>query len=312
MTALAAVVLAHRDPMQVRRLVRSLHDVPIFLHCDAKTSEDQFSAMIARAPDRVHVCRRIPTSLASWSLVEAEVLGLRQAVSRTNASHIAVLSGSDYPLLSVPGLLEELQRWPGQSYFWNVPLPHRPWDTPRHPDGGLWRLRRRFWTRDGQVVFARGVPLRWPVPREVPPGVEPRAGSQWKIYARRHVIALLDIIDSRADLVRYWRSSLVPDETFVASVLGSEALMGRPALAPCWLQPWFTSWPGDAQHPRWLVARDFDRLAAAAQGPSVGPADAISQARHDAGPHRKLFARKFSTSTASHLLDRIDEELRQG
>lgn len=79
--------------------------------------------------------------------------------------------------------------------LWNVPLPHDKWNTRLHRDGGRWRIRYRFWCRDDNVVSVAGVPLRWPFPRRVPGDVQLRAGTQWKIYARRHAEALLRCVD---------------------------------------------------------------------------------------------------------------------
>jgi hypothetical protein len=305
-TPLAAVVLAHADAPHVRRLVRALDDVPVFLHCDAKTPHEVFREMLAGSPDRVTVVPRRPTSLASWSLVDAELAGLRAALARTDARHIAVLSGADYPVVPMRVLFEELAAAPDRTLMWNVPLPLPAWDTPRHPDGGMWRLRYRFLTWRDQVVFLRDVPLRWPRPRRLPEGVEFRAGSQWKVYARRDAEALVRTAETRPDLVRFWRTTLVPDETFAASVLATPELTGAAALAPCTTSRWFMDWPGKgAQHPRWLTEAHFDRLAAP-RAPSV-PAGGGSSL--DEAPGRTLFARKFS-SREPRLLDRIDDHLR--
>jgi hypothetical protein len=311
MTELAAVVLAHRTPSMVRRLLAALDDVPVFLHCDAATPARVFGAMTQGLPGRVTVLRRMRARLASWSLVEAELAALRAAVGATRAEHIAVLSGSDYPLVSVPDLVRELAAWEGRSYLWNVELPFPAWDTPRHPDGGHWRFTRRFLTRRGHVLFLRDVPLRWPVPRQVPAQVELRASSQWKVYARHHAERLLGLVDARPDLVRFWRTTLVPDESFAASMLASPALLGEDALPPCRAHAWYIRWPeGVTYHPEWLTRADFDDLAGAR---SADPPTWEEAARPSAAwelPGRKLFARKFSTDVDREVLDRIDSELR--
>src|SRR4051794_25161521 len=129
MTPLAAIVLAHADPGHVRQLIGALDDVPVFLHVDAKTADNVAEEMVRGASSWVTLCDRLPTSLASWSLVAAELIGLRTALRRTSAQHIAVLSGSDYPLVSAPQLVAELSAWAGSSWLWNQPLPFAPWNT---------------------------------------------------------------------------------------------------------------------------------------------------------------------------------------
>lgn len=310
MTELAVVILAHGDPVHLQRLVDALDDVPVFLHVDAKTSPAVCTAMIANLPRRVVLVERVSASLASWSLVEAELRGLRSALEATRAEHIAVLSGADYPLASVSDLVRELGPWRGHSYMWNTPLPYPAWDTRRHPDGGLWRLRFRFLTHRDRVLYLRDVPLRLPVPRALPQGVELRASSQWKILARHHVQALLDAVDRRPDLVRFWRSTLVPDETFVASVLGSPSVVDRDPLPACTAQPWFIRWEPGAYHPFWLDEDDFDDLVAAREGARMTPATAFEPSTERDRPGPKLFARKLSAARSPGLVDRIDAELR--
>lgn len=307
-TPLAAVILAHADPEHLARLVGALDDVPVVVHCDARTPDQVFARMSAAAPQRVTFIPRRRTTLASWSLVQAELDALAVALRRTNARHIAVLSGADYPLMAVSELVHALEPWAGRTWMANSPLPNPEWNTRRHPDGGLWRLRYRFLTTgDHQVVFWRGLPLRVPIPRGVPADLELRAGSQWKIYAREHVTALLKIVDQRPDLMRFWRTTLVPDEVFAPSMLGSRKLFGGDAMTFCPSGPWYIDWDNEhSGHPRWLSENDFDRLKVARWATPVDPADDRAE---EAG-QRNLFARKFRTSDPS-ILDRIDAELRR-
>lgn len=301
----AAVVLAHTDPAHLRRLVRALEDVPVFLHVDAKTPDPVYRDMLGGLPDRARPVPRIPTSLASWSLVRAELAALRSALDETTATHVGILSGADYPLVSMADLRDELSGAGERSLMWNTPLPFRPWDTPRYPDGGLWRLRHRFVVRGDQLVHVRGMPLRWPLQRSLPAGVQPRASTQWKVYTRRDAALLLDVVDRRPDLVRFWRTTLVPEETFVASVLGSPEIVGDEVLPPSTVDRWFISWSSDdSHHPDWLVEEDLAGLSA---GRWALPAEGAPDAGQP--PVRRLFARKFS-SEAPQVLERIDAELR--
>jgi Core-2/I-Branching enzyme len=311
MSELAVVILAHRDPVQLKRLVAALDDVPVFLHCDARTSDAVAGEMLRDLPPRVTVVPRRRMRISSWSLVAAELDAVRAALEGTGAEHIAVLSGTDYPLVSTPDLVEELAPWRGRSYFWNVPLPFRSWDTPRHPDGGLWRLRHRFLTWDDNVLFWRRIPLRWPLPRRLPGGMELRGCSQFKIYARHHAARLLHVADTRPDVVRFWRSALVPDETFPATVLATPDLAGDDPLPTCRANPWYIRWPETGgPHPRWLGIADFGGLVKARWAEPLDPDAAFRPSPEQELPGRKLFARKFATDVDTKVLDRIDADLR--
>lgn len=308
--SLTAVVLAHRDPAQVRRLIGALEDVPVVLHCDAKAPADVAGRMLEGWGGRVRAQPRTSAALDSWSLVRVELDALRSALRFSSAAHVAVLSGADHPLLGVQELLEELRAWEGRSWLVSAPLPHRPWDTPRNPDGGRWRTEHRFLTRGDDVLFVRGVPLRLPWRRALPPGLRVRASSQWKVYAREDVQRLLGVVDARPDLVRFWRSTLVPDESFAASVLASPALTGSPALPDCHASAWFQRWPAaGSHHPAVLTEQDLPALAAARAAEPARPSSLLQPPAH---PPRPWFARKLSSGASGDLAERIDAELRAG
>lgn len=306
MGSLAAVILAHTDPPHLRRLIASLTDIPIFLHIDAKTSRLVGREMLTGLPERVTVVEPIATSLGSWSLVEAELRALRRA-QQTGADHIIVASGADYPLISMEALFNALSPWEGLSHFWNTPIPYPAWDTPRARDGGLWRFKHRFLTREGQVLHWRNVPVRIPVRRALPKDLELRAASQWKIYARHHAEALLRVVDSRPDLVKFGQTTYIPDESFAASILSSPALVGQDYLRPCRARAWFIRWDdsgGSTHHPFWLDTHDAEELVQAARSRPMTPEESLLPYTVRM-KHQKWFARKFS-SGKSAVLDYID------
>lgn len=308
MTGLAAVVLAHRDPAQVRRLIGALEDVPVVLHCDVKAQDAVAAEMAAGWNGRVRTVPRTSGALNSWSLVRIELDCLRESIGQSSAAHIAVLSGADYPLVGMEELLSSLQPWTGRSYLLNRRVPFEHWTVPRHPDGGQWRTTHRFLTRGDDLLTVRGVPVRFPWKRKLPDGLSVRASSQWKIYARDDVLLLLNTVDRRPDLVRFWRSTLVPDESFAASILSSPVLTGGQELPECHASPWFIQWGSrGAHHPEWLESADFDALVESLARPAGDPVESSHPDTHRARP---LFARKFASDRSGALLDRIDAELR--
>jgi hypothetical protein len=307
MAPLAVVVLAHADAPQVKRLIAALADTPVVLHCDARTPAPVFREMTAGLPERVSLAKRVRTTVTSWSLVNAELTALNEAVHRTGADHIAVLSGSDYPLLPMAEIEAEVAKLGDRTWIQNEPLPIANWGTPRQPDGGLWRVQYRYLTRDDQVIYYRGWPLRRPWRRPVPQDITLRGASQWKVYSRTDALALLKLADARPDLMRFWASTLVPDELFAASMLGSRRLRGMDALLPCPSSAWHLNWNGDRPgHPRWLSNDSFDDLE---QARWATPLEAEGPGPKTDPACRKLFARKFR-STDPAILNRIDVELR--
>lgn len=287
-TLLACVVLAHTDPVHVRRLVAALAPLPVFLHCDRSTPATAYEEMVTGLRSGVTLLPRMATGWAKWENVAAEIAGYRAVLETTAATHVALLTGSDYPLAATSEILEFLSRHPDRSLVTYHRLPHPDWGR----GGGVARLRYRH------RAYRKHM-LRLPIPRRLPTAIVPAGGSQVKILSRRHVRAVVDLADSRPDITGFWRRSWVADETFVASVLSS------PGWVPGWAQEhldahlWWIDWNGPRQKsPPWLGMKDFTRLAdARAHGLDGMPF---------------LFARKFSTDHDTAVLDAIDADLRGG
>jgi hypothetical protein len=276
------VVLAHTDPVHVRRLIEALEPFPVFLHVDARASEATFAAMTADLPSRCRVLKRIPTPWAQWGLVAAELEGYRTALKATNATHFALFSGSDYPIASAEEISTILGEHVGKSFAIVNELPYTEWGW----SGGMARLKYRHWALGKRM-------LRLPVPRRMPRDIVLTGGSQSKVLAREHARAVVEAADTHPKLVRFWRRSWVPDETFVYSILNS------PRFVPGWktqLVPeglWWIGWDGARRKsPPWLVAEHRDVL--------------LNSHKIEDRQIPALFARKFSTELSTPVLDAID------
>ena len=224
--------------------------------------------------------------MGAMGAVEAEIAGYRAALADPGVSHIALLTGSDYPIAPASEISALLAQHPGKSFALLHPLPYPLWGS----SGGLARLRFRHWAYRKHMI-------RVPVPRRLPSAVVLAGGSVSKILARKHAEAVVAAYDAHPDLVRFWRRSWCPDETFVPSVLST------PRFAPDWAQQhvgrplWWIGWDGSARKsPPWLGINDFEALARARAAGTGGLGYA--------------FARKFATAYDTAVLDAIDRQLR--
>ena len=280
----AVVIVAHDKPRQLRRLVAALWPLPIFLHVDANTPDDLHAAMTGDLPDNVTLLPRLSAGWARFEVVEAELAGYRAALARTQARHLILATGADYPLAPVERIVDVLAAQPERSYAEIFPLPQPAWGRM----GGFDRFifRQRPWRQHR---------LAWPVPRRIPPDLRPSGGAQTKILTRRDAALILDVIERRPDLVRFFRGCWAPDEIVIPTILLSETFEAR------WEEhgssdphPWYIDW-GDvpAKSPRWLGMDDLPRIRRAAADPKV-PA---------------LFARKLADDS-DDLVAAIDSQLR--
>jgi Core-2/I-Branching enzyme len=287
----AFIIMAHYDPAKIRRLIATLENADVFLHCDARTPTAILEQMVQAGASNVHLVPRYRSKLSCFSLMAAELTALKVALSTSDAEHIVVLSGTCYPLLSLADLNDDLAGWRGRSRLQLNPIPYPAWNSFLRHDGGMWRFRTRFLGHGDDLIMIRGLPI--PLGRRsIPPELELYASAEWKIYARTHAQVLVETLERLPEQLEYWRRVFNADEPCAASILKSPALVGELSDNVINDYPWFIKWPEQrSPHPTWLTAADFDAMATARSADG------------------KLFARKIN-SQASDLLDRIDGELR--
>ncbi|MBV9464760.1 MAG: hypothetical protein JO206_14280 [Solirubrobacterales bacterium] len=283
-SACAFIVLAHRQPGQVLRLIRRLSPSPVFVHVDARASAATYEPLL-RAAEReksFELLPRVRSGWGSWGIVAAALGGLR-AVRRLAADHVAILSGQDYPLVAVERIQGFSRQHPDLSFVATWPVPTPLWDR----DGGAYRIR--YWHQP-----VRGRRLFVPLPRRFPHGLTPFGGSLYCMLARSAVDAVLELVERRPDVVRFYRHAWIPDEMFIPTVLLNSLSPDRIINEHLWYMDWSGS---DARHPKLLVSEDAEAL--------INTAGKESDA---GGPGRaKLFARKFAADVDRHVLDVLDQ-----
>ena len=206
-------VLCHQSPPLVADLVRALHhpEQPIILHADAKAPPPLHAALrhLSALLPNVHVADSVLCSWGGWSLVEASLRMIGQALALpTPWRHFCLLSEHHVPLQSPVTIAASLPD--GVSFADALSPPAM--DAYQRRD-----LRHRFaryWRElPGVGMFATGKRALAPAQIDVL-----RLGSQWVVLARDACERLWAARDD-AELWHIFRESLVPDETALLSVL---------------------------------------------------------------------------------------------
>jgi hypothetical protein len=125
-------------------------------------------------------------------------------------SHLINLSGQDFPIVPQLEVRAFLDKHPGASFMLKID-PHDTWPTS---------VSGRY--RDLNVVW-KGKIRQLPIRRPAAPRVQWFGSSQWKILSREAINYLLDDPAS-VSLRRGFRFGLVPDETYVPTVLFNSSL----------------------------------------------------------------------------------------
>ncbi|MGA0541218.1 DUF5928 domain-containing protein [Neotabrizicola sp. VNH66] len=225
MAKIAYILLCHKDPegiiAQAQRLTAAGDCVSI--HFDGRANRDHFEKIrlaLADNPGVVFARRRIKCGWGQWSLVEATLLALRRAAEAfPRATHFYMLSGDCMPIKSAEYAHQFLER-EDVDYIESFDFYASDWIKTGIKEE---RLIYRHWfnERTHKAWFYRSMDWqkRLGLARKVPADLAMQIGSQWWCLRRRTVEAVLEFIDTRRDVMRFFRTTWIPDETFFQTVV---------------------------------------------------------------------------------------------
>lgn len=277
---IAYIVLAHRFPEQVVRLIDRLasDQSRFYLHWDATSRDDELQMILQRLDSLADVrpVRRIPCHWGTYSILEATLEGVRAACSDNGSfDYLVLLSGQDYPIKPSAAIQDFFSKSNGRSYVHHVPFPKPDWDL-----GGWPRIHRRHYP-PGTFAGVRGrLVSRWLPRRSFPASIQPHGGAQFWALSSQDAGYLEEFSRNNPRVLRFFKHVFVPDEIYIQSVMGSSPM--RDNLTNDCLH--FLEWqrPGNV-----LLASDLPSLRRS--------------------PY--LFARKFEMSVDPEVFDLIDAEL---
>jgi hypothetical protein len=296
---IAYVVISHRNPDQVLRLLAALREGPgseVLVRHDPRHSsldEQEVRRLGART-----IRDAIDFEWGGWSQLRLLLACLSCAAEAVDPDWLLVLSGQDYPLRSLASIEADLAAEEHDAmlgHAWEL-------DTARLPEPPDDEFFLRYAYRHYAVPRATPRLPRAVRPlvylRELPPPLQPRLGvrraktpfhaglecfvsADWLTLNRRALQAVLRAARERSDLMRYYRRVAIPSESFFATVLLNDR-----SLRVARDNRRFISFEAPlTPHPRTLTSADLDRLLASGCD----------------------FARKFDAEIDAEVLDVLDE-----
>lgn len=225
MARIAYIFLCHKDPQgviaQARRLTAGGDYVAI--HFDGRADPAAFRQIreaLATDPAVCFAARRIRCGWGEWSLVEATLQALSAALAAfPRASHFYMLSGDCMPIKSA----EYAHAWLDDrdlDHIESVDFFTSDWIRTGIKED---RLIYRHWfnERAHKTLFyaALGLQRKLGLARKVPADIAMQIGSQWWCLRRRTVEWVLDFTRKRRDVMRFFRTTWIPDETFFQTIV---------------------------------------------------------------------------------------------
>jgi Family of unknown function (DUF5928)/Core-2/I-Branching enzyme len=225
MAKIAYILLCHKDPdgiiAQARRLTAAGDYMAIHFDGNAKKADyDRIRSELADNPSVVFARRRIRCGWGEWSLVEATLLAVRAAVDAfPRATHFYMLSGDCMCIKSAEYAHDFLDR-DDVDYIESVDFFASDWIKTGIKEE---RLIYRHWfnerTQKWWFYTSMNLQRRFKLTRKVPDDIQMMIGSQWWCLRRRTVEWVLEFCDRRRDVMRFFRTTWIPDETFFQTLV---------------------------------------------------------------------------------------------
>ena len=225
MARIAYILLCHKDPEAVIAQATRLTAAGDFIsiHFDARASSEHFRKITDALSDNSKVtfaARRVRCGWGEWSLVEASLEAIRAAEAAfEQATHFYMLSGDCMAIKTADYAHDFLDR-DEADHIESFDFLESDWiKTGLKEERLIYRhyfneRRHKKW-----FYWSFGLQRRLGLARSVPADLQIMIGSQWWCLRRQTIEAILDFIAQRKDVVRFFRTTWIPDETFFQTLV---------------------------------------------------------------------------------------------
>ncbi|ARV58414.1 hypothetical protein BZZ01_06970 [Nostocales cyanobacterium HT-58-2] len=315
---IAYIVLAHRNPEQLIRLISKLNteNTSFFIHIDQRSDAKIYQQIVTGLShiQNVYFLKRHKCFWGHFSIVEATIEGFKEVFSKKiSFDWVFLISGQDYPIKPNSYIEEFLHKNQGKSFIDYFPIPQPDEITPKWPNSGFDRIIYwHFRLFDEPFVFPGkrqlnvyhwkkypGPPIlkdriisklwfslvsKFSIRRKFLKGFKPFAGSQFWGLSRECAEFVYNFIQENPKVVNYFKYVDIPDEMFFQTIILNSKFNHDVINKNLWHIDWDNPNP---DYPATMEKKDFDTLM---KSP-------------------KLFARKFDISRDSDILSMLDKHI---
>ena len=225
MAQIAFILLCHKDPDAVIKQAQSLTAVGdyIAIHFDASANPAHFAKIqdaLGDDPNVTFAHKRIRCGWGEWSLVQATLYAVESALKAfPRATHFYMLSGDCQAIKSAKYTHDYLDEH-DRDYIESFDYFKSDWIKTGWKEE---RLIYRHWfnerTQKGLFYGMFEAQKRLGLTREIPADIEVMIGSQWWCLRRRTIERVVAFTKARPDVMRFFRTTWIPDETFFQTIV---------------------------------------------------------------------------------------------
>ncbi|RZK24766.1 MAG: glycosyltransferase [Hymenobacter sp.] len=280
---IAHLIMAHKNPVQIGRLIRALahQGFDFYIHLDAKMDMRDYEHL-ARISHVTFTPRRFAVRWASYRFTGAILECTRDILnSGIKYDFVNLLSGQDYPIKPAATIYDFFAKHTGHSFLSFEPESSAWW---KHAKSRIEQYHTTYFQFRGQYMVQRLV--NWVMPKRqfpLPYDLYGSSDGSWWTMSGECAAYLVRFLDENTKLRFFSIFTWGSDEFLIATIL-----LNSPHKASIVNENYrYIDWSEGAANPRTLTAQDFSRLARG----------------------HKLFARKFDITQDSEILNLIDNRL---
>ena len=220
MAKIAFILLCHKDPDAIIKQANMLTAVGDYMsiHFDARARPEHYKKIRAALDDNPNVTfarKRIKCGWGEWSLVQASLYAVEAAVDAfPRATHFYMLSG-DCAAIKSARYAHDFLDANDVDYIESFDYFESDWIKTGMKEERL--IYRHFFNERSQkrrFYAAYELQKRLRLTRQIPHDLQIQIGSQWWCLRRRTIEWILDFTRKRRDVMRFFRTTWIPDETF--------------------------------------------------------------------------------------------------
>lgn len=225
MAKIAFILLCHKDPDAIIKQAQSLTAVGDYMsiHFDARAKRADYQRIQDALKDNPNVTfakKRIKCGWGEWSLVEATLHAVEAAEEAfPRATHFYMVSGDCMAIKSAEYAHEFLDK-NDIDYIESFDYFESDWiKTGMKEERLIYRHYFNERTQKRRFYAAFNAQRKFGLTREIPHDIQIQIGSQWWCLRRRTIEWILNFTRERRDVMKFFRTTWIPDETFFQTLV---------------------------------------------------------------------------------------------
>lgn len=276
---IAHLILAHKNPSQLERLIIALQHPSFFfyIHVDKKASIQQFE-YLNKYNNLFFIKNRTKIYWAGYGTIQATVNGIREILP-AKYDYINVISAQDFPLKTAEEIYNFFLRNAGKQFITCESVK----DSWHEAEVRITKYHLINWRIPGKYQLEKIINRILPK-RKFPLNYTMVGRSNWFAVTSDAAKYIIDFLDQHPEVIKFFKLSWGADELIFSTILYNSAFKDK--IADNFI---YADWSEKKAHPKILKTEDYNALINS----------------------DKLFGRKFDADADAVILGMLEEFLKK-